>query len=262
MIISHETPLDLLDLSLTFNDYDYILPHYYVKYPKYKEFMLKCKEKGRFSILDNGLFEGGVFPENDLIKIINETKPNIFILPDVWNNAYQTLENMSYWQNNIENKLPSNTNLMVVVQGKSFLDFQEVIHTSLKLGIKHFGFNHSSIAYADIFPNKDPLISKMMGRVVAINRLIEEDIFDKFKNTYIHLLGCALPQELIYHNKQYISSVDTSNPVIVGIKGNKYKQLDINFKPDDKIEKFMEEDLASSLDDIIFNINTFRKWTL
>ena len=53
MKISHEVPLQLLPWSKTINDYEYVLPYFYYRSPEYKEFYLKCKEEGRFSILDN-----------------------------------------------------------------------------------------------------------------------------------------------------------------------------------------------------------------
>jgi len=218
MKISHEVPLDLLDTSLTFNDYDYLLPHYYIKYPKYKEFYLKSREKGRFIIMDNGLFEGGVLPEEDLINIINEIKPDIFIIPDVWNNTVLTVDNAERWNNNVKPNLPSETNLMVVLQGKSYDQLQECLHVCMNGGIKHFGLNHSSLAYSEVFYHPNSLISKTMGRIITLNKLLDEDIFDKFKKCYIHLLGLNLPQELLYiNNKEYIASVDTSNPIINGI---------------------------------------------
>lgn len=261
MLISHEVPLELLETSLTFNDFDYLLPHYYVKYPKYKEFFIKAREKGRNIYMDNGLFEGGVFPENELLDIINEVKPNQFIVPDAWNNSYITLNNAQHWIN-IKNKLPKETELMIVLQGKSYSELSELVWSSIKLGYKSFGFNHSSIAYADIFPNKDPLISRTMGRVVTINRLMEEDVFDKLKKCKIHLLGCNLFIEPLYHNKQYITSIDTSNPIIMGLKGKEYDGNLIlkPYKPEEKIEIFMEREILKNELDIIFkNISKFRQ---
>ena len=146
MLISHEVPLSLLDTSLTFNDYDYLLPHYYVKYPKYKEFYLKSREKDRFIIMDNGLFEGGVFPEEKLLEIIKEIEPNIFIVPDAWNNNYTTFNNAKYWMDEMKFKLPTKTELMMVLQGQSFSDIDMLLWDSIKLGYKHFGLNHSSLS--------------------------------------------------------------------------------------------------------------------
>lgn len=259
MNISHEVPLDLLETSLTFNDYDYLLPHYYIKYPKYKEFYKKCRELGRFIIMDNGLFEGGVLPENQLLEIINDINPNIFIVPDVWNNYISTIKKAEEWIN--KSSLPQETKLMIVLQGKEYYQLQECVNEGLEMGYKHFGLNHSSIAYTSLYYHRDPSISKMMGRIITLNKLIEEDISDKFKKSYIHLLGLNLPQELLYINhKEYISSIDTSNPIINGIKGIRYSSLGLKDKPLEKIEEFMEKDLASNIEDIIFNINQFSKW--
>lgn len=259
MLINHECPLELLETSLSFNDYEFILPLFYRKYPKYKEFMLKCKQKGRFSIMDCGLFEGVSFTNEELIDLINELKPDIFILPDVWNDANQTLANASFWQSEIEYRLPVNTNLMIVLQGTNYEEISQLIQDSIKLGIKHFGFNHLSEAYNKIYPHENKIISKMMGRIITINKLIEDDIYDIFKNCYIHLLGINNPLEIQLINKKHINSVDTSNPIIQGIKGIKYQNLEILPKPSEKIEIFMEKDLASSINNIIFNINTLRK---
>jgi hypothetical protein len=41
MKISHEVPLELLEWSKTTNDYEYILPYFYKRYPEYKEFYLQ-----------------------------------------------------------------------------------------------------------------------------------------------------------------------------------------------------------------------------
>lgn len=258
--ISHETPLDLLETSRTFNDFDYCLPTYYKKYPKYKEFFLKSKQIGRHILLDNGLFEGDNFTDDKLIQMINEIQPNQFVVPDVWNNSYATLNNAIHWKG-IESKIPVNTELMIVPQGKTYSEISELIWSAIKLGYKSFGFNHSSIAYLDIFPCQDPMVSKMMGRVVTINRLMEEDVFDKFKNCKIHLLGMNLYYEAMFHNKKWITSMDTSNPVIMGLKGIKYNEDNFTkpYKPEEKIGVFMEGNSEENIDNILFNIAKFRK---
>jgi hypothetical protein len=258
MKISHETPLDLLDVSTTFNDYQYLLPHYWEKYPKYKEFFLKYrKTKDSFIIMDNGLFEGGVFPEEKLLEIINEIKPDIFIVPDAWNDFNVTWKNAIDWIDKAK-FFPKETKLMVVAQGnyknqlKWYFDLYE-------RGIKHFAFNHSSIAYKSEYNHKDELISKTIGRIMVLDEILDEYTDD----CYIHLLGVNLPQELIYMSdniKNKINSIDTSNPILVGALGKKYGEMGINFKPTEKIEKFMEEDLSSKIENIIFNVGIFRSW--
>lgn len=259
MKISHEVPLDLLETSLSFNGYDYLLPHYYIKYPKYREFYLKSKSKGRFIIADNGLFEGEVLPEPQLLEIINEIKPDIFIVPDVWNSYTSTLNYAKKW---LDKELPGNTNRMMVLQGKTYDELQECVWQGMKIGYRHFGLNHASLAYSNLYYHPNPTTSRMMGRILTFNKLIEEDVFDKFKKCYIHFLGVETPEELqLVNNKELISSIDTSNPIINGIKGIRYDKNKFPIgKPSDKIEVFMEKDLASSIEDIMLNISYFRKW--
>jgi hypothetical protein len=256
MKISHEVPLDLLENSLTFNDYDYLLPHYYIKYPKYKEFYLKSRSKGRFIIMDNGLFEGGVLDDFVLRGIINEVKPNIFIVPDEWNDLEVTYELAEKWVYT----LPSNVEPMVVLQGKRYADIKELYTVcEQELGFRHFGFNHSSEAYDDIHHSSNRLISKMMGRIKLIERLTNENVLNK--KLYHHLLGCTLPQEMMLIDKSHINSVDTSNPIICGIKGMLYTDSGLEEKPKEKIEEFMEKDLSKEYENIIFNINKFKQFS-
>ena len=51
MKVSHEVPLALLEMSKSFNDYDYCLPHLLDKYEKYKEYFLKARKQGRYIVM-------------------------------------------------------------------------------------------------------------------------------------------------------------------------------------------------------------------
>jgi hypothetical protein len=80
---------------------------------------------------------------------------------------------------------------------------------------------------------------------------------------YIHLLGASTPQEFTYYRDNHpnlINSVDTSNPIIVGALGQRYSDMGLLTKPSNKIEEFMEKDLAPQLEDIIFNVYKFKKF--
>lgn len=259
MLINHEVPLDLLETSKTFNDYDFVLPTFWYKYPKYKEFYLKSS---KFKIGDNAAYEEGKpLDNNKLISFIDELKPNIFIVPDAWNSFSTTLDKAEEWME-LKPSLPEGTELMMVLQGKNFTELQECVWQGLGLGYRHFGINHASLAYSDVFMHSNPVISKMMGRILTFNKLIEEDLKGQLSKCYIHLLGVSDPRELIYfNNKHLIKSIDTSNPILNGIKGVKYNSSkEIIGKPDEKLEFFMEKDLASNIEDIILNVNIFRKW--
>jgi hypothetical protein len=257
--ISHEVPLCLLQDSKEFNDYHYCLPHLLDKFSEYKRFFLKCREDGDFIIMDNGLFEGVTHTNKDLLEKINLINPNIFIVPDVWNNADLTLRNARQWMNNYKDSLPHLTNFMVVLQGETYYNIKLLYQHCVDLGFTHFAFNHSSITYQNMFPNKNKLVSQMLGRINLISRLYEEKMI--WDSHYIHLLGCSLPQEFMYYDDyKFIQSVDTSNPIIKGAKDETYDPFNSLTKPSEKIEEFMEMDLNKRKNMIIYNVKIFRRY--
>jgi hypothetical protein len=256
MEISHELPLALLPYSYKWNDYEYVLPHLIDKYEAYRIHFQKARLDKRFIICDNGLFEDVKHTEDDLIDKINMIHPNIFIVPDAWNDVSLTFNNAKHWIDNIKPILPKTTDLMVVMQGKTLDDMKSLYTGCLTLGYKHFAFNHSSELYTSLFPHENKLVSQMMGRISLINKL--KSIIDV--NSYHHLLGCSLPQEFQYYRGyEFIKSVDTSNPIILGINNIRYSNVILD-KPKEKIETFMEEDLSRQFEDIIFNIQKFKSY--
>ena len=100
--VSHEVPLCFLKESLKWNDYQYVLPHLIDQYPQYKTHMLEYRQKpGSFIICDNGLFEGVVHTTEDLLDKINLIRPNVFVVPDAWNDSNTT--NVGNWLSIISN---------------------------------------------------------------------------------------------------------------------------------------------------------------
>ena len=99
--ISHEVPLCFLKESLKWNDYQYVLPHLIDQYPQYKTHMLEYREKpGSFIICDNGLFEGVDHTIEDLLEKIYLIRPNVFIVPDAWNDSITTIRSAKHWMIN------------------------------------------------------------------------------------------------------------------------------------------------------------------
>lgn len=259
MKVSHELPIDLLHKSYEWNDYDYCLPHLIDKSERYRLYFQKARLNKRFIIMDNGLFEGVTHTTEDLIDKIYLIHPSIFIVPDEWNDSAATLRNAKHWMINYKADLPETTNLMAVCQGKTITELVTTYQTLVDLGYKHIAFNHSSIAYTDKYPEHSPLFAKMYGRIELIRTLIEKDIVRK--DIYHHLLGCSLPQEIIaYSGIDWIKSIDTSNPIIVGSMGIRYEDNGINFKPKEKIEDLFDRDLEDKIEDIIFNVNKFKQY--
>jgi hypothetical protein len=261
MKISHEVPLSLLERSLMFNDYQYVLPHLMDKYNEYKVFMLRYRnQENSFIIMDNGLFEGVTHTTEDLVEKIHLVKPDIFITPDDWNNPHATYKNAKYWMNTLKSQIPSTTKLMVVLQGKSIEEISSLYDKCVDLGFKHFAFNHSSETYQRISNHPNKLVNQMMGRIELVNLMKRQGHISD--NHYIHLLGASLPQEFIYYKGiEWINSVDTSSPIINGALGIPYEEYGLLTKPKNKIEEFFEDSLEDQIGNIMFNINKFKDYT-
>ena len=259
MKVSHELPLGLMHYGYEWNDYDYCLPHLVDQYDQYRLYFQKAKADGRFIIMDNGLFEGVEHTTEDLLDKINLIRPNIFIVPDAWNDHALTLVNAKSWMNNYKPNLPEEVELMAVCQGKTISDLIATYQILLDLGYKHIAFNHSSIAYQEMYPENKGLKASMYGRMEFIRRLVTTNTIDK--SAYHHLLGASLPQEyMVYGDWDFIKSGDTSNPILVGAEGVRYDDGGIDWKPKEKLEHYFEKDLSGKIDDIIFNVQKFKEY--
>lgn len=258
MKISHEVPLSLLKHNYEWSDYDYLLPHLLDKHSEYKEYFLKAKEDGRFIIMDNGLFEGVTHTTQDLLEKIDLIEPNIFIVPDEWNDRDTTAKNAKHWT---QYKLPFKTKLMVVLQGKTVNEIHTLYQQCVDLGYTHFAFNHSSIVYQTLSESPNELANQSVGRVMLIEYLRTQNVIKD--HHYIHLLGASTPQEFSYYRDNrpnLINSVDTSNPIICGALSIRYKEVGLLDKPSNKIEEFMDQNLEDKLKDITFNVEAFKKF--
>jgi hypothetical protein len=259
MKISHELPLGLMKFAYKWNDYDYCLPHLIDQYKEYKEFFEYSRVHQRFIIMDNGLFEGVTHTTEDLLNKIELVRPDIFIVPDEWNDAAATLRNAKSWMINFKENLPAGVNLMAVCQGKDMGELITTYQTLVDLGYEHIAFNHSSIAYQKEYEGMDHLKAAMYGRMEFIRRLVQSGAVRK--TLYHHLLGCSLPQEFMsYKDWGFIKSVDTSNPILVGAEGKRYSDSGLTWKPKEKLEHYFEKNLDDKLEDIIFNVNRFKSF--
>ncbi len=260
MKVSHELPLGLMHHAYKWHDYDYCLPHLLDQYEQYKLFFQKSKKDKRFIIMDNGLFEGVNHTTEDLLSKIEWLQPDIFIVPDAWNDSTVTIRNAKSWMINYKAGLPEGVNLMAVCQGKDMGELVSTYQILVDLGYTHIAFNHSSIAYEAAYPGEIPKLKKQMyGRMEFIRKLVEHGSIRK--SHYHHLLGCSLPQEFMaYGDWKFIRSCDTSNPILVGAEGVRYTDSGINFKPEHKLEHYFEKDLESRIEDIIFNVQRFKSY--
>ena len=203
-------------------------------------------------------FEGVTHTTQDLLEKIDLIQPNIFIVPDEWNEREITAKNAKHWT---QYKLPFKTKLMVVLQGKTVNEIHTLYQQCVDLGYTHFAFNHSSVVYQELGGSENPLANQSVGRVLLIQYLLTQNVIKD--HHYIHLLGASTPQEFTYYRDAHptlINSVDTSNPIICGALGTRYSEIGLLTKPSNKIEEFMEQNLEDKLEDIIFNVNAFKNF--
>jgi hypothetical protein len=175
------------------------------------------------------------------------------------NDANTTLVNAKSWMINYKKGLPEGVNLMAVCQGKDMTELITTYQTLVDLGYTHIAFNHSSIAYQQEYTGMDSLKAAMYGRMEFIRKLVASGAIRK--DVYHHLLGCSLPQEFMYYEGyDFLKSVDTSNPILIGANKETYGDFgSMLTKPKDKMEKFFEQDMLPSMNFITENVREFRK---
>ena len=207
--------------------------------------------------MDNSLHELGVpYSKGRMISIIEEVKPDEFIVPDAWEDATKSMRQAKEWSF-IE--LPEGVEKVAVVQGKSFDEVVKCYQTYKWLGYTKIAFSYGASYYNDIFPHPNKDIGKALGRQLVISKMINMDLIGRTDR--IHLLGCSLPQEFLYYKDiKQIVSIDTSNPVMAAFDGNTYHpNYGLNSKPKTKIDEVMNLPFDSDiLEKIEYNSTYFK----
>lgn len=250
MIVAHEAPLHLMDWVRRRTDYDYALVHLFedpAHGKEYYDFFVDSLNMGRTVILDNSIFElGKAFDMEKFLEWVVQLRPTEYIIPDVLDDMEGTLENVEKWR-----KLSSGYKLdrtsIGVVQGKTFGDMMECYKGLLPYCDK-IAISFNCEAYSEYFNQKGIWLPKehvwMYGRVQFLNLLMRERFFDP--NVPIHLLGLALPQELLYYRYcTSIKSVDSSSPIMHGLEGITYGSYGLDSKVPKPVKDVMWTDNVS-----------------
>lgn len=254
MKISHEVPLVMLEESRSFNDYDYALVHLFDQYPEYLEFYKTSLKQGRMVYLDNSVFElEKMFDHFAFAKRCAElasinSENFYYIIPDA-------LEDKDTTCNSFEEFTKTyviDGNVIGVVQGKNE---KEVIEC-FKFMKEHADVVAISFDYSFWVKSENICLDSMQGRIQFMHKLKDMQLLDNVK---IHLLGCFLPQEFSYYKDiPEIFSIDTSNPIVHGIKGIKYTDEGLQSKERIKLNDLFKT--SEIPEDVYYNIRKFREF--
>lgn len=260
MLVSHESPLALMDQSLSYNDYDYCLVHLLPQHSNYLNFFLNSKKNGRRILLDNSMFElRTAFQADIFAEWVNKILPYEYIVPDVFNDYNKTIESFNDWLK-LYNNLPGKK--IGVIQGKTY---KEMV-TCYKY-MSSFADKIAISFEAEYFHNRGYSTDSnachwhhlMCGRINFIKDLIRDGIWAW--NKPHHLLGSTLPQEFKeYNGIVNIESIDTSNPVVAGLHNVRYNDDGLHDKITTKLADLIEANVSEeNWNNISFNIKRFRE---
>lgn len=249
MRISHEVPLDMLNTSQVFNDFDYALVHLFENFPAYFKYYKDAVDNGRMVYLDNSLYElGESFDPARYIQWINELRPTAYIIPDTFWDGDKTIRQAMDWFLNWKPQVVSGVKTIGVAQGATYEDIvksykfmacmcdmvaftfkfhPDFIANSGKefqnflLSLNNSLSSTYGISVEFLDDDQKDAITQATIRYAVIGKLIADGIIDTHKKH--HLLGC---QNTFLLNKlaefSYIFSIDTSNPIITALEGRTY----------------------------------------
>ena len=261
--IAHESPNSIFKEVQKLTDYDYALVHLLAENEEYCNHFIEAKEKGREIILDNSIFElGTAFDSSKFAYWVEKLQPTYYIVPDSLDNFGKTVSNYFDFCRDYKN-LPGKK--IGVLQGKTYQELIDCYKSIAKMGVDMIAVSFNYKYYEECFDGVDSekLSKWCLGRILFLSELVEEKFFDK--TIPLHLLGCSLPQEFtVYRDNidigQHIYSVDTSNPVIHGMKCIPYENGQLTDKVSTKLFTLIESEIDSKqLECIRFNIDAFRK---
>lgn len=257
----HEAPTSVFDKVQAVTDGDYFLVHLYETHPDYLQKFYQAREQGRETILDNSIFElGEAFDMKKFANWVERTQPTWYIVPDVLESSYGTLYNLRKWNDTYADRFVDSKKI-VVVQGKTYDEIVRCyseIATTGDADMIAISFDYSY--YEDSVPNPNKYMSWMLGRVKLLGDLAADGVIDEKKPH--HLLGVALAGEgLFYKQYPWLYSIDTSNPVVHGIKGIEYEPgRGLLWKQSQKLHEMITLPEAKiDWETVAYNVEEFKK---
>jgi hypothetical protein len=257
ILVSHEVPFCLLEKSREFNDYDYCLPHLMDENEEYRNFFIESRARSRYIVMDNSLHElGEAYNTERLMHWIYQIKPDEFIVPDVWEDMNESIVNAKLWA---QIELPEGVLKVAVVQAKSLHEAALCTQIYKDLGYNKIAYSYGASYYhTEMCPHPNVDLGKAIGRYMVLSHLQRNKTL--LLKDRIHLLGTASPIEFgMYKSMPFIESIDTSNPVIYGLKHGRYPSEVLLDKPKEKLETFFDQRLnQQQISDVLYNVKHFK----
>lgn len=255
--IAHESPKSIFDDVQRVTDYDYALVHLLEEDESYLKHFEAAIKKGREVILDNSIFElEEAFDAEKFAYWVKRLRPEWYIVPDALENSLLTMSQMEKW-NETYKDLPGKR--IGVVQGQTYqsiIDCYKYMDYVANVDMIAISFDYSY--YNESVPHANKYVSWMLGRIKLLGDLLKHGIINKDKPH--HLLGCGLPQEFSFYKHSdydWLYSLDTSNPVVHGIKGISYGDDGLWNKESQKLYELINYEVEDT-NTIMNNIQKFR----
>ncbi|MDA9111968.1 hypothetical protein N9J42_00625 [bacterium] len=261
--IAHESPKSIFNEVQDLTDYDYALVHLLEEDDEYLAQFQSAIRSGREVILDNSIFElEEAFDAVKFDKWVNKIKPSWYIVPDALEDCRKTIDQMEDWNN--KGLGYKGSGKIGVVQGKTFdeiADCYRYMDKQADVDMIAISFDYSY--YSKSVPHANKYVSWMLGRVKLLGDLLRYGVINTDKPH--HLLGCGLPQEFSFYKHSdydWIYSLDTSNPVVHGIKGITYGTDGLWSKERQKLHELINSEISiDQLNTIKNNIQKFKWFT-
>ena len=258
--IAHESPKSIFPEVQKLTDYDYALVHLFEEDPEYYALFRDAVAAGREVILDNSIFElEEAFDADKFADWVKKLRPTWYIIPDALEDAEKTMQQTADWYKN-HSDVPGKS--IGVVQGKTYQEIKDCYRAMDEIAnVDMIAISFDYSYYTDSCPHPNKYVSWMLGRVKLLGDLLRDGIINEDKPH--HLLGCGLPQEFSFYSQYpWIYSLDTSNPVVAGIKGIAYGPQGLWNKESQKLFELINSDLSVEQYDLVkSNILNFRKLT-
>ena len=145
------------------------------------------------------------------------------------------------------------------VQGKTYDEIVDC-YTYMSENADYIAISFDFSYYIVTGRGKTKLERWCTGRQKLINDLKQDGVWNK--NKPHHLLGCSLAKEFKeYVGDRSIRSVDTSNPVVAGIKELRYNSdLGLNEKPSIMLADLIDHEVSDTeWENIQYNVNSFKE---